>query len=80
MKLLDSTKLHRKSGGSPTIALVAEVSAITPFWESIGNRSLLSQVRWGEGHPALRLVSAQKFGKPGIHRERPAGLCCFIDA
>jgi len=45
MKFLHFTKLHRKSGGSPPLfALDAEISAVTSFWESIGNRSSSSQV------------------------------------
>jgi hypothetical protein len=52
----NATNLDRKSGGSPTIAFaIAELSAVAPLWESIGNQSSLSQVRWGEGHPVLRL-------------------------
>ena len=56
MECDNATNLDRKSGGSPTLALaLAELSAVAPLWESIGNQSSLSQVRWGEGHPALRL-------------------------
>ena len=44
MEFDNATNLDRKSGGPPTIALVAEVSAVAPFWESNGNRSSSSQV------------------------------------
>jgi hypothetical protein len=40
MEFLDSTKPHRKSGGSPTLAFtLAELSAVAPFRKSIGNQS-----------------------------------------
>jgi hypothetical protein len=47
MKFLDSTKPHRKSGGSPHhcfCPIDAEVCAVAPLWESNGNKSLSSQV------------------------------------
>ena len=49
MKFVETTKPYGKSGEAPPLffALV-ELSAVAPFWESIGNQSLLSQVRWGE--------------------------------
>jgi hypothetical protein len=54
MKFVETTKPYRKSGEAPPLffALV-ELSALAPFWESIGNQSLLSQVRWANlGHPS----------------------------
>ena len=59
MEFDNATNLDRKSGVRGTkktgrspppllLLLRREVSAVTPFWESIGNQSLLSQVRWGE--------------------------------
>jgi len=45
----NAMNFDRKSGGSPTMGLaLAELSAVAPLWESIGNQSSLSQVRWGE--------------------------------
>jgi len=45
IEFLDSTKLYRKSGGSPPLLLLWRPgSAVAPFWESIGNKSSSSQV------------------------------------
>jgi len=47
MEFDNATNLDRKSGRSPTIILfsLSQLSVVTPFWESIGNHSSLSQVR-----------------------------------
>jgi hypothetical protein len=47
MKFLDSTKPHRKPGGSPHRCFGhsdAKVSAVAPLWENNGNQSSSSQV------------------------------------
>jgi hypothetical protein len=73
MECDNATNLDRKSGGSPTIALAPELGAIRPLGKNIGNYSSLSQVRWGEGHPALRLGSDLDDGREHLLVLRNSG-------